>query len=132
DEPSTAGSAGSDLGGEPTPPLPEDDSDEENWEEESPLPGLDARPSAANLALPGTLDVAPPGWLAVEAYPNLTFDDATSYQEAPGTGHIFVTEREGRVWAFPNDPAATSKELVLDLSGQTQGETDCGLLSLVF
>jgi uncharacterized repeat protein (TIGR03806 family) len=99
---------------------------------DEPVIGLDARPSAAALSLPSTLEVAAPGWTTVEAFPSLTFNDATSLVEGPRTGHLFVTEREGRVYAFPNDPAATSKELVLDLSGQNQGGGDCGLQSLIF
>ncbi|HWO09816.1 MAG TPA: PQQ-dependent sugar dehydrogenase, partial [Polyangiaceae bacterium] len=83
-------------------------------------------------AFPLTLEAAAPGWTVAEAFPSVTFDDPTSFGEAPGTGHIFVTEREGRVYAFRNDPGASSKLLSLDLSNRTQGEEDCGLLSLTF
>src|SRR5690349_14887409 len=60
------------------------------------------RPAAAALSLPASLDVAAPGWTVVEAFPAVTFDDPTSLGEAPGTGHLFVTEREGRIYAFRN------------------------------
>jgi uncharacterized repeat protein (TIGR03806 family) len=94
--------------------------------------GLDLRPPAAVLSLPPSLEVAAPGWTTVEAYPALTFDDPLSYIQAPGTNQIVVTEREGKVYAFENDPTTTVKTLVLDLSGQNQGELDSGLQSLVF
>lgn len=94
--------------------------------------GLDRRPDAAALSFPENLELAAPGWIPEEAFPALTFDDPVSLAEGNGTGHLFVTEREGRVYAFENDPAATEKRLVLDLSGRNQGESDGGLLGLVF
>jgi hypothetical protein len=51
--------------------------------------------------------------------------------EPPGTGHIFVAELDGRIYAFENDPEVTEKRLVLDISHQTQG-LDCGLLGMAF
>src|SRR5688572_15141653 len=90
------------------------------------------RPAPAALSLPTSLEVAAPGWTVIEAFPALTFDDPTSLGEAPGSGHLFVTEREGRVYAFRNDPAVQSKLLCLDLSDRTQGGSDGGLLSLTF
>jgi uncharacterized repeat protein (TIGR03806 family) len=90
------------------------------------------RPAAAALSVPTSLEVAAPGWTVVEAFPALTFDDPVSLGEAPGTGHLFVTERQGRVYAFRNDSAVTSKLLSLDLSDRTQGGSDGGLLSLTF
>jgi len=96
------------------------------------LAGLDVRPDAAELSLPTSLELASPGWIAEEAFPGLTFDDPVSIVEANGTNHLFVTERQGRIYAFENDPATTEKRLVLDLSGRTQGEHDCGLLGLAF
>jgi uncharacterized repeat protein (TIGR03806 family) len=94
--------------------------------------GLDLWPAAAVLSLPASLEVAAPGWTTVEAFPALTFDDPLSFSPAPGTDRIVVTEREGKVYAFENDPAASTKTLILDLSGQNQGELDSGLQSLVF
>jgi uncharacterized repeat protein (TIGR03806 family) len=94
--------------------------------------GLNTRPSAAVVGVPDALEIAAPGWTAVDAYPNLTFVTPVSFSEAPGTGHVFVAEREGRVYAFANDPAATEKQLVLDLSDRNQGEQDGGLMGMVF
>jgi uncharacterized repeat protein (TIGR03806 family) len=90
------------------------------------------RPAPAALSLPASLEVAAPGWTVVEAFPAVTFDDPTSLGEAPSTGHLFVTEREGRIYALRNDPAVSTKILSLDLSDRTQGRSDGGLLSLTF
>lgn len=90
------------------------------------------RPSAATVALPQTLEAAPPGWILEEAFGGLTFDDPLSLQEAPGTGYLFVTEREGRIYAFRNEASATTKILSLDLSDRNQGENDSGVQSLTF
>ena len=40
--------------------------------------------------------------------------------------------REGQIWSFPINPAASAKTLVLDLSAHCQGWSDCGLLGLAF
>jgi hypothetical protein len=68
----------------------------------------------------------------VEAFPNISFDDPLSLQEAPGTGYLFVTEREGRIYAFRNEPDASSKITSLDLSDRNQGGNDSGVQSLTF
>jgi glucose/arabinose dehydrogenase len=84
------------------------------------------------LSGPGT---ARAQWKAEAAFPNLGFTNPTALVEAPRTGRIYVTEQEGRVYAFANDPAAARKILALDLSGQTQGGfglEDCGLMGLAF
>lgn len=93
--------------------------------------GLDQRPAAPVLSLPDNLELAAPGWIAVEAFPALSFDFPTIFEEAPGTGKIFVAELNGRIYAFDNDPAVTEKQLVLDISDHVQG-LDCGLLGLAF
>jgi uncharacterized repeat protein (TIGR03806 family) len=95
------------------------------------LIGLE-RPSAAVVAMPQSLEAAAPGWTVVEAFPGLGFDDPLSLQEGPGTGHLFVTERDGRIYAFPNDPGASSRILSLDLSDRNQGDSDSGVQSLTF
>ncbi|HEU4577086.1 MAG TPA: PQQ-dependent sugar dehydrogenase [Polyangiaceae bacterium] len=98
-----------------------------------PFSGLQERPpSIAFLNLPEAANVAAQGWVAVAAFPHLSFNTAVSLTAGPGTGHLFVTEREGRVYAFPNEPGTTEKKLVLDLSAVTQGGGDSGLLGLAF
>jgi glucose/arabinose dehydrogenase len=89
------------------------------------------RLSVASLSAQPT---APTGqaYMTVNAYPNLTFEDPTVFMPEPGTNRIFVCEREGKIWYFDNDPATSTKTLFLDLSAQTQGYSDSGLLGLAF
>jgi glucose/arabinose dehydrogenase len=72
------------------------------------------------------------GYAAVNAFPNLTFQDPTVFIPEPGTNRIFVCERQGRIWYFDNDSAVSTKTLFLDLSSQTQGFNDSGLLGMAF
>jgi len=66
------------------------------------------------------------------AFPHLTFQGPVSMVLAPRSNRFYVCEREGRIWSFENDPATTTKTLVLDLSAQCQGLDDCGLMGLAF
>jgi uncharacterized repeat protein (TIGR03806 family) len=52
--------------------------------------------------------------------------------QAPHTNRLFVSEREGRIYSFDNEPGTTTKLLALDLSAVNQGEADCGLLGIAF
>jgi uncharacterized repeat protein (TIGR03806 family) len=96
-------------------------------------PGLDLQ-----LRGPGFLGSMPhrtpvaTRWTTEEAFPALSFDGPTSMHEAPGSGYLFVTLREGKVYAFANEPEVREKRLVLDLSAVTQGNGDSGLLDLAF
>jgi glucose/arabinose dehydrogenase len=83
------------------------------------------------LALPMEPEALGNGWSATPVFPGITFNNPTSLAEAPGTGHLFVSEREGRVFAVPRTGGGPRKS-VLDLSGVTQGFQDCGLLGLAF
>jgi glucose/arabinose dehydrogenase len=85
---------------------------------------------SSKMALPDEADALGTEWTVVPALPGVTFNNATNVVEAPGTGHLFVTEREGRVYAVPR--AGGPKHLALDLSAVTQGYQDCGLIGLVF
>ncbi|MEO0437563.1 MAG: PQQ-dependent sugar dehydrogenase [Pseudomonadota bacterium] len=66
------------------------------------------------------------------AFPALTFNQPLSMVQIPGDdSHWYLIERAGRIWRFPNDSAATSAELFLDLSEQIEsGPTEAGLLGL--
>ncbi|NOS70255.1 MAG: hypothetical protein HOP33_10025 [Verrucomicrobia bacterium] len=96
--------------------------------------GLDQRP-AVGAFLNGDLPPAeaiPSGWAAVVAFPNLTFDDAISMTPEPGTNRLYVCERQGKLYSFVNSPATATKTLFLDLTAQTQGYYDCGLMGFAF
>jgi glucose/arabinose dehydrogenase len=87
--------------------------------------------SVANLRAQPTTPTGQ-AYVTVNAYPNLTFEDPTVFLPEPGTNRIFVCERQGKIWYFDNNAATTTKTLFLDLSAQTQGYSDSGLLGLVF
>jgi uncharacterized repeat protein (TIGR03806 family) len=98
--------------------------------------GLDSRvPIGAflnNVLPPAAPAPATGGWTTVEAFPNLTFDDPVFLTYEPLTNRLYVCERQGRVWHFVNSPAASTKTLFLDLTAQTQGWDDCGVLGIAF
>lgn len=95
--------------------------------------GLDQRPSATPyLGFPETAEFAVAGWDTVVAFPGVDFNVPVFLAEAPGTGKLFIAEREGRIWAIDNNPDVSDKTLVLDLSAQSQGFNDCGVLSFAF
>ena len=99
----------------------------------------------AGPALPGGLGASPcvlPGELAVageielvDAFPKLskTFG-ALSFLTHPhdGSDRIVVVERQGVVWAFANDPNASQKTKVLDISPIVSTVGEGGLLSVAF
>lgn len=79
---------------------------------------------------PPEAPAVPADWSAVIAFPNLTFLNPVGLTAIPGTNKLLVWEREGKVWAFDNDPNVATKTLVVDLSPNTQGWDDSGLLGL--
>src|SRR5260221_5210415 len=85
-----------------------------------------------NNAMPPAVPGLSGAWVTVNAFPSLTFEDPTLLLPEPGTNRLYVCGRQGYVWFFQNDPAATNKTLFLDLHNQTQGWDDCGLVSMVF
>jgi uncharacterized repeat protein (TIGR03806 family) len=91
--------------------------------------GLAARvPVKAFLNFPP--DLPEPGFRAVPAFRGVTFDWAVRAVYERASNRYVVIEREGRVWAFPNDEATRDKALLLDLTQRTQGYYDCGLLGI--
>ncbi|HYC56848.1 MAG TPA: PQQ-dependent sugar dehydrogenase [Candidatus Binatia bacterium] len=90
-------------------------------------------PAPAYLGLPPTSSISSPeSWTTVRSFPNIDFDDPTFMVVEPGSDRVFVTEREGRILSFVDDPAATQKTVVLDVREQTQGDSDSGMLSMAF
>ncbi len=83
------------------------------------------------VGLPSEPDITGSLWTSVPALGALTFANPTGLAEAPGTGHVFVIEREGRIYAVPRDNPI-EKKLVLDISAITQGNQDLGLLGIAF
>ncbi|HTV18323.1 MAG TPA: hypothetical protein VMG12_06620, partial [Polyangiaceae bacterium] len=86
----------------------------------------------AFLGLPERLDVEDGLWALRPAFPKLDFDDPVALVPGPLGNTLLILEREGKIFAFDNDPNTDKKRRVLDLSKVTQGEVDSGLLGLVF
>ncbi|MBB5352164.1 glucose/arabinose dehydrogenase/regulation of enolase protein 1 (concanavalin A-like superfamily)/mono/diheme cytochrome c family protein [Haloferula luteola] len=95
--------------------------------------GLSERPTVGPY-WDGTFPTEPPAiptdYSTVLAFPNLTFLNPVGLTSIPGTQRLIVWEREGKIWSFENDPETTEKTLVIDLSGNTQGWDDSGMLAV--
>jgi glucose/arabinose dehydrogenase/regulation of enolase protein 1 (concanavalin A-like superfamily) len=95
--------------------------------------GIPVRPDVDAFydgVFPPTPPAIPNDWSTVVAFPNLTFLNPVGLTHIPGTNMLLVWEREGRIYAFENDPAVTEKTLVIDLSANTQGWDDSGMLGV--
>lgn len=104
-------------------------------ERHAPVPGLERRPeSKAYLGLPPVPEFGSEmRWTTVPAFPNVTFRNPVVLEAEPGTDRLFVGELEGLLVAIAGrDPATSRREVVLDLTRQTQGGFDSGLLGLAF
>jgi hypothetical protein len=103
----------------------------------SSLPGLDQpEPVGAyfNGAFPTTPPGDPSGWAVENAFPNLTFTDPLTLSEIPGSTDLLLVGKNGQIWRFPNNPAATMAQrvLVADLSARVETSEDQGFYSLAF
>ena len=69
----------------------------------------------------------------IDAFPNLTFQDPIKMVPRPGSpNELWVIGREGHIWSFIDNPATSVKTTVLDLSANTLGWDDCGILGIAF
>jgi len=94
--------------------------------------GLTARPIANTCRFEGNPDGFPP--LEVErAFPSLSFNYPVQLTYPPdGTDRLFVVEQLGRIKVFPNNQAATSSTVFLDVMDRTTQSGEEGLLGLAF
>jgi glucose/arabinose dehydrogenase len=97
------------------------------------LHGIEQRPDV-EAYYDGVFPPVPPAiannWSTVLAFPELTFLNPVGLTSIPGTNQLVVWERDGKIWSFENNPATTTKTLVVDLSANTQGWDDSGLLGV--
>lgn len=98
-------------------------------------PGIDA-PTPIGPYLNGAFPDLAPSTMATNvnygienAFPNLTFVDPLDLAELPDD-QLMVIGKPGFVWVFDNDPSATTKTQILDLSAHTILGGDSGLLGL--
>ncbi|MDZ4402139.1 PA14 domain-containing protein [Prosthecobacter sp.] len=103
--------------------------------------GIPSRPSFTafnNGALPTNAPTFSGNWSVTPAFPNVTLYNALGVCELPGQAsnqrRLVAWEREGKIYSFPKDAAATNaqKVLMLDISNQCQGWDDSGLMNIAF
>ncbi len=87
-----------------------------------------------NGTFPNTPPGDPSGWAVENAFPNLTFTDPLMMAEIPGRNEFLVVGKIGRIWRFPQNPAATMAQRVevLDHTAKTETSEDQGFYSLAF
>ena len=96
--------------------------------------GLDARASASGLNVP----TSPGGGgvlSAVKAFPNLPNIQGPTYLTSArdGTNRLFVTDRNGVIWVFANNPNVSVATVFLDLSSKVDDNSgEGGMLGLAF
>ena len=65
----------------------------------------------------------PPPYHTENAFPHLQFRTPTEITAVPGCNRLVVAEMEGKIFAFPNDPAVTTADLLIDLNTSIYGVT---------
>jgi uncharacterized repeat protein (TIGR03806 family) len=84
-------------------------------------------------ALPSRTPTAASGdWELVRAYPNQVFVDPVAMMPVPQSNLLMVAEKWGALMIFPDEADIAARNVVLDLSAQTQAWGDSGLLGVVF
>jgi glucose/arabinose dehydrogenase len=95
-----------------------------------------ATPRAPQTAAePAVFPSVEPGqsWTTRAHFQHLTFQNPVFAVMPPRNGGVwFIGEREGRIYSVPDDEQTRDKRLALDLSAQTLGWQDCGLLNMLF
>jgi glucose/arabinose dehydrogenase len=76
--------------------------------------GLVRRVPWTTSRIRGTPDPPPP-YRTEPAFPGLKFAEPLAMAHAPGSDRVFVAQRYGKVFSFPNDPKAGKAEPVFDL-----------------
>ena len=73
-------------------------------------------------------------WQAELAFPKLVFHQPVDLQTPrDGTNRLFVVERKGRIWVFPNNQDMSKTNLFLDIQTKVNShEEEEGLLGLAF
>lgn len=85
-----------------------------------------------NNALPTTTPSGVTQWKAVNAFPNLDFDDPTVFTAEPNSNRLYVASIDGLIHFFENDVNINSKTVFLDLRSQAAVVPDGGFLGLSF
>ena len=98
---------------------------------------------SAQIDTLSTRDVLPPlnlpldgstvgDYRLVNAYPELSFNEALLIAAVPGEDRLVVVEQTGLIKVFDDDPQAISSDLILDISENVAFSGEQGLLGLAF
>lgn len=82
--------------------------------------GIDKRVPFTTSKIVGTPDPPPP-YVTEIAFPNLKFFEGLEITTAPGLDRLFVAERPGKVFSFPNSKDASEKKLLVDVGKTVYG-----------
>lgn len=89
------------------------------------VPGLDA-PEPVGAFLDAVFPSSTPGaspnasWTTQDAFPNFEFIEPVRIAVHPLEQKLAIAEKGGNIWLVDNNPAATQKTLLLDISAQLQ------------
>lgn len=98
-------------------------------------PGLD-NPEPIGKFLNGNLPATAPSiasatsWEVEPAFPNLTFNDPTTFVADPNSNMLYVGSRDGKIYRFENNRNTSAKQLVLDISQKVAVVWDGGFLGM--
>lgn len=70
------------------------------------------------------------GWEVEPAFPNIRFNDPTTFVADPHSNRLYVGSRDGKIYSFENNPNTNQKDLVLDLSNKVAVVWDGGFLGM--
>jgi uncharacterized repeat protein (TIGR03806 family) len=76
--------------------------------------GIEHRTPWTTSRIQGSPDPPSP-YRTERVFKNLQFSEPLDLTSAPGTDRLFVAERYGKIFSFPNDPRTQKAELFLDL-----------------
>ena len=102
-------------------------------------PGLE-KPEPIEPYLNGVFPPQTPGssqgegtgpWIAVDAYPNLTFIDPIAMVETPDKAGFFVGSKNGFIYRVSKESETATKIVVLDIADRTTTGGDAGLINFV-
>ncbi|MCW1884191.1 PQQ-dependent sugar dehydrogenase [Luteolibacter flavescens] len=98
-------------------------------------PGLDA-PEAIGPYLNGNFPATEPSnageWAVQETYTGININLPMHLTPYPGTNKLLCVAKEGRIFLFEDNAAASTTETFLDLRTRTFTSSDCGMTWLVF
>ncbi len=82
--------------------------------------GIASRTPWTTSRLAGSPDPPPP-FRVERAFPKLAFKNPLLMATMPNSDRLFVGEQAGRIYSFPNDPAAEKADLFADLAADLKG-----------